>query len=178
MATTIPESAEVGLPDEPAADLGEALDGLLEFVGATAGWVGVRGAAGRLTFPVRRGDFAEAWLTLQQAQCHVWGFEVREGPSLLNDLGPVPPLGSPPLRNLLSCPLEPTGPPSSPASTSARGQVVLANKPSGFTSHDAAVLQGVAHLMCRRLARQGGGFGPASELPAALLRRVLDRAGE
>src|SRR3954452_7187147 len=99
MATNVPESAEVGLPTEQAGNLAETLDGLLEFTGATAGWVAVRDAEGRLAFPVRRGDFTEAWLTLQQAQCHVWGFEVREGPTLINDLGPVPPLGPPALRN-------------------------------------------------------------------------------
>jgi PAS domain S-box-containing protein len=149
--------------DGPARLLGEALEGLLEFTGATAGWVGLQAAAGRLTFPARSGTIPEDWLTLQRAEGRVWGFAVREGPTLLNDLRGLKPLGIAALDNLLSCPL---GPPQE-----ALGHVVLANKPHGFTSHDAAVLQGVAHLMTKGLSRETEG------MPAALLRRVLDHIG-
>jgi PAS domain-containing protein len=149
------------------AGLGEALAGLLEFTGATAGWVALAGADGRLTFPARRGAVPDAWLAVQCGRGGPWGFAVRDGPTLLNDLGPLP-LGAPPPANLLTCPL---------AGPSARGHVVLANKPAGFTSHDGAVLQAAAHLMARQLP-------PAGQPPAAafapppLWRRVLDRIGE
>ncbi len=148
-----------------AAALGEALEGLLEFTGATAGWVGLRGGDGRLTFPARRGAVPDAWLALQQAPDGAWGFSLRDGPTLLNDLRPLPALGAPPLRNLLSCPLG-AGP--------AAGHVVLANKPTGFTSADAAVLQGACHLMARALLRPAT---PEAALPAGLAR-ALDRAAE
>jgi PAS domain S-box-containing protein len=159
METAKQEWAEGGA----SAALGEALEGLLELTGATAGWVGLRGTAGRLSFPARRGEVADRWLALQQAPDGAWGFVVREGPTLLNDLRPLPPLGAPPLRNLLSCPLGPEP---------AAGHVVLANKPTGFTSADAAVLQGASHLMSRALARAGP---PAEPLPPGL-GRALDRA--
>jgi hypothetical protein len=42
------------------AGLGEALAGLLEFTGATAGWVALAGTDGRLTFPARRGAVPDA----------------------------------------------------------------------------------------------------------------------
>jgi PAS domain S-box-containing protein len=148
-----------------AAALGEALQGLLEFTGATAGWVGLPGADGRLSFPARCGEVPDAWLTHQQGPDGAWGFAVRGGPTLLNDLRPLPPLGEPALRNLLSCPLG-AGP--------AAGYVVLANKPCGFTSADAAVLQGACHLMSRALAAQGP---PAAPLPPGL-GAALDRAAE
>jgi PAS domain S-box-containing protein len=143
--------------------LGEALEGLLEFTGATAGWIGLHDAAGRLSFPARCGMVPEDWLTLQRAEGRVWGFAVREGPTLLNDLRGLKPLGIATLENLLSCPLG--------ASHSPRGHIVLANKPHGFTSHDAAVLQGVAHLIAKGLDRR------AEAVPAALFRLVLDRVG-
>jgi signal transduction histidine kinase len=171
MLTVVPESAAGAHgQDDRARALGEALDGLLEFTGAAAGWVGLFEPDGHLTFPVRRGTFPDAWLSFQQARGSVWGFEVREGCTLLNDLQPLPPLGEPPLSNLLSCPLGPEGPP--------RGHVVLANKPNGFTSHDAAVLQGVGHLMYKQLARAASQPRPTVVLPSLLLRRALDRVGE
>jgi PAS domain S-box-containing protein len=148
------------LRDGPERLLGEALESLLEFTGATAGWVGLHTSEGRLTFPARKGTIPDDWLALQRAEGRVWGFAVREGPTLLNDLRGLKPLGLTALDNLLSCPL---GPPPAP-----QGHVVLANKPHGFTSHDAAVLQGVAHLMAKALARE------TEAVPGALLRRVLD----
>jgi signal transduction histidine kinase len=158
-----PEPLRAGGPIDPDYALDEALESLLEFTGATAGWVGLPDAAGRLTFPARSGTVPDDWLSLQRGEGRVWGFAVREGPTLLNDLRGLQPLGVPPLDNLLSCPL---GPPAAP-----RGHVVLANKPHGFTSHDAAVLQGVAHLMSKRLGR------PPGAVPAATLRRVVDQFG-
>lgn len=156
------EPARAGGPNDPDYALDEVLEGLLEFTGATAGWVGLSDATGRLSFPARCGAVPDDWLALQRGEGRVWGFAVREGPTLLNDLRGLQPLGVPALDNLLSCPLGPAAAP--------RGHVVLANKPHGFTSHDAAVLQGVAHLMSRRLDR------PAA-LPAGVLRRVVDRCG-
>jgi PAS domain S-box-containing protein len=152
----IPEPAR----DGPDRLLAEALESLLEFTGATAGWIGLPGPDGRLTFPARRGAVPDDWLTLQRAEGRVWGFAVREGPTLLNDLRGLQPLGIGGLENLLSCPI---GPGQSP-----RGYVVLANKPHGFTSHDAAVLQGVAHVIAKGLDRK------TEAVPASLLRRVLD----
>jgi PAS domain S-box-containing protein len=156
------EPGRAGGPNDPNSALDEALEGLLEFTGATAGWVGLPDATGRLTFPARCGTIPDEWLTLQRGEGRVWGFAVREGPTLLNDLRGLRPLGVSALDNLLSCPI---GPPPAPY-----GHVVLANKLHGFTSHDAAVLQGVAHLMAKRLSRPG-------TLPAAMLRRLVDRFG-
>src|SRR5262245_3309283 len=137
MTTVVPEIGGFQGPEDVAAFLGEVLDALLEFTGAAAGWIGLTGPDGRLTFPVRRGDFPEAWLTLQQGQGNpVWGFEVREGCTLLNDS--LPSLGEPPLHNLLPYRLVVGGAP--------RGQIVLANKLYGFTSHDALVVQALARL--------------------------------
>jgi signal transduction histidine kinase len=155
------ESERAVGPGSRDRSLAEALESLLEFTGATAGWVGLQTTGGRLAFPARRGTIPDDWLALQRAEGRVWGFAVREGPTLLNDLRGLPALGVPVLDNLLSCPLGPSDTP--------RGHVVLANKPHGFTSHDAAVLQGVAHLMTKRLSRE-------SELiPGSLLHRVVDR---
>src|SRR5947209_7021215 len=100
MATSEPERA--GGRDEPDRPLGEALEGLLEFTGATAGWVGLAGPTGRLSFPARRGAVPDEWLALQRAEGGVWGFAVREGPTLLNDLRGLAPLGVAGLENLLS----------------------------------------------------------------------------
>jgi signal transduction histidine kinase len=169
MSTVVPESSQIGVADERARTLGDALDGLLEFTGAMAGWIGLRETSGRLAFPVRRGAFPDTWLTLQQAQGTVWGFEVREGPTLLNDIHPLLAMGEPPLANLLSCPL---------GAGSVRGHVVLANKPHGFTSHDSAVLQAVAHLMQKWLGHLPTVAPGPVEQPAPLWQRVLDRASE
>jgi PAS domain S-box-containing protein len=170
MLTFVPELTPESAPDERGRALGEALDGLLEFTGATAGWVGLVESGGRLVFPARRGNFPDAWLTLQTAQGGPWGFEVREGPTLLNELRPLPSLGNPPLANLLSCPLG--------EAASRRGQVVLANKANGFTSHDAAVLQAVAHLMLKEVDRAEARRKPCPELAPALLGRILDQLPE
>jgi PAS domain S-box-containing protein len=164
----VPEPARSERAEDFLRTLGDTLEGLVEFTGATGGWVGLA-PAGRLTFPVRRGTVADTWLTLQQARAGVWGFEVLAGPTLLNDLRPFPPLGDPPLRNLLSCPLTTGG--------TIRGQLVLVNKPSGFTSQDAAVLQAGAHLMQRPLSQLESRPRPALELPS-LMGRLLDRVEE
>src|SRR6266849_5801174 len=106
MATTLPSTGGMHVQEEKRSTFfQEALDGLLEFTGATAGWIGLVDPAGNLSFPARSGTFPESWLTLQQGQAKVWGFEVREGTVLLNDLPALPALGEPPLRNLLSCSL-------------------------------------------------------------------------
>src|SRR5437868_5178709 len=69
MPAPIPERHDAVLDS-----LGEALDALLDFTGATAGWVGLAGADGRLTFPIQRGQFGEGWLALQQGRRGPWGF--------------------------------------------------------------------------------------------------------
>jgi PAS domain S-box-containing protein len=167
MLTVVPELTPGSAPDERGQSLGEALDGLLEFTGATAGWVSLVEPGGRLVFPARRGNLSDAWLTLQTAQGGPWGFEVREGPTLLNDLRPLASLGNPPLANLLSCPLG--------DASARRGQVILVNKANGFTSNDAAALQAVAHLMLKEVDRAEARRKPCPELPPALLGRILDQ---
>jgi PAS domain-containing protein len=163
MATAVPESGWAHPSDDWAGFLGETLDALLELTGAAAGWVSVAGPGGRLAFPVRRGAVPEAWLALQQGRAGAWGVAVRGGPSLVNDLPPLPELGEPPLHNLLACPFRRGGAPA--------GHLVLGNKPGGFTSYDAVAVQAGAALLGKRLDRAG----PA---PAALLRRILDRLDE
>jgi PAS domain-containing protein len=143
--------------------LGAALESLLESTGAAAGWVGWRAADDRLVFPLARGAVHESWLLLQQGRAGPWGFEVRPGPVLLNDLPPLPAPAAP-LHNLLCQPLgteRPTG-----------AELVLANKPDGFTAQDAAVAGALARFMARQL-----GTGEDERLPAALWRHMLDRAG-
>lgn len=167
MVFEISQSAPDWRQREIVAILEHVLDGLLDFIHATVGWVGWMDAEGRLQFPARRGSFSESWLTLQQGQGVVWGFEVREGPTLLNDLPSLPDLGEPPLVNLLSVPLVQPG--------NLRGQIVLANKPQGFTSHDAAVLQGVAHLLARCLSRTVLDRPAEPEIPVSVLWLVFDR---
>jgi signal transduction histidine kinase len=168
MVTGVTEPDQAQGSTELVCQLEQTLEALLEFTGATAGWVGLPSPEGRLEFPARRGTFPEAWLALQQGQVPVWGFEVREGPTLLNDLPALPALGEPPLRNLLSCPVLRDEEPA--------GQVVLANKPPGFTSHDAIVLQAVAHLLRKRLAQPPA--APRSRVGTSVLQRALDHVSE
>jgi PAS domain S-box-containing protein len=171
MATVVPEPDWAHGPEDWTAVLEETLDGLLEITGATAGWVGLRlpeDPAGRLTFPVRRGSFPEGWLTLQQGQAGVWGLALRAEPNLVNELPPLPDLGEPALRNLLSCPLCPTA--------MAAGHIALGNKPTGFTSYDTLVVQTAALLLGKRLTRRlPGGRG---RVPQALWQRALDSVAE
>lgn len=168
MATVVPESGRGGGADESAWPLGTILDSLLGFTQATAGWIGLIDARGRLTFPVRRGDFPDAWLTLQQGRGDVWGFAIRDGPTLLNELKPFPATGQPAIQNLLSCRIG--------TEDEVRGHIVLANKPNGFTSYDSAVVQGFAHLLGKWL---GQARGPDSALlpPPPPWRLVLDGVG-
>jgi signal transduction histidine kinase/PAS domain-containing protein len=151
-------------------ELGDALSALLEFTGSSVGWVGVIAPNGRLTFPARRGAFPETWLGLQQGDGAPWGFGIQEGPTILNDLPALPGMGEPHLRNLLSCPLLQIANP--------RGQVVLANKPNGFTSHDAAVLQGLTHWIGHRLARAENPSEAAQRATAYLPCNALNRLSE
>jgi signal transduction histidine kinase len=169
MSLLVPEKATTREAEEPLPELGEALESLRQFIGAAAGWVCLRDATAGPTFPVRRGEIPESWLRLQQSRESVWGFAVREGPTLINDLRPWAVLGEPPLRNLLSCPL----------GEGARllGHVALVNKSQGFASQDAAVLQGMAHHMLRLLGRLQAGASPRDELSSGW-RRILDRASE
>jgi signal transduction histidine kinase/PAS domain-containing protein len=148
--------------------LQEVLDALMELTGASAGWIGLNTPDRGLHFPVRGGAFPDAWLALQQGQATVWGFTLLEGPTLLNDLPAVPVLGEPPLYNLLSCAV--------PGQGEAAGHIVLANKAAGFTSHDALVLQSLAHLVGKRVGRGENAAG--LDLPASLLQRTLDQAEE
>jgi signal transduction histidine kinase len=163
MHGTVPKSAWQARSHPLVGPLGLALDALIEFTNASCGWVGCVGTDGRLTFPVRRGSFPDAWLHLQAGQ-GVWGFAIREGPTLLNDLPAWPALGAPPLANLLSSPLLRDG--------RSRGHVALANKATGFTSHDAAVVQGIAHLMSKQLGDGHPGVdesGAENDLPWHIL---------
>jgi PAS domain-containing protein len=164
-------------PDEPAAQLEgvefcpslrETLNALLEFTGATAGWIGLLRPDGRLYFPARAGTFSEAWLKLQQGQTSIWGFAVGEGPTLVNDPPPLPILGDPPLRNLATCLLRRGAEPA--------GQLVLANKSNGFTSQDTMLLQTMAHLLSRQLVREEE--TTRQSLSVALLRQALDQLPE
>lgn len=148
--------------------LQEVLDALMELTGASAGWIGLSTPDRGLDFPVRRGAFSDAWLALQQGQASVWGFTLLEGPTLLNDLPAVPELGEPPLHNLLTCAV--------PGKGEAAGHIVLANKAAGFTSHDALVLQSLAHLVGKMVGRRENAADAA--LPASLLQRTLDQAEE
>jgi PAS domain-containing protein len=162
-----PSSFDPG-PDEASAFLAGTLDALRDFVGAAAGWLGLRGADGRLHFPARSGGVPDAWCTFQQGQSSVWGFAVSEGPTLLNDLPPLPLLGQPGLHNLLSCSLAGTAGPL--------GHLVLANKEHGFTSHDATAVQAVAHLLSKYLSTRDA--GPSAALSRAVACLALDRSRE
>ena len=154
--------------EELVALLQPALEAVLEFTGATVGWIGLVEPDGRLSFPAQRGSFSRSWLTLQQGKASVWGFGVRDEPTLLNELPTWPMLGEPPLRNLLSCPLLRDQRPSS--------HIILANKPNGFTSHDATALQTTAHLLGKHLIAYRG--SPRRRVPASLMRLSLDSAKE
>jgi PAS domain S-box-containing protein len=177
MAIPIPQvGCRTQAADEPTGRWGEiqfqltlpeALNTLLEFTGATAGWIGLVRADGRLYFPARAGTFSDAWLTLQLGQTSIWGFAVGEGPAIVNDLPRIAILGDPPLRNLLICLL--------PRGTKPAGQLVLANKPNGFNSQDAAGPQMMAHLLSRQLVGEETS-GPSFSM--TLLRQVLDHLPE
>jgi PAS domain S-box-containing protein len=166
MTLVVPETAADAEGRETLAGLDLALASTLEFLDASAGWIGLR-AAGGLTFPVRRGAFSENWLRLPQPQGSVWGVLLGDAPAVLNDLRPWTVLGDPPLRNLLSCPLI--------QRERILGHVVLANKPHGFSDRDAIVLQGMAHHLVRLLERRPASPSGVVELPP-LWRRLLDRA--
>ncbi|MFL5243383.1 MAG: ATP-binding protein [Gemmataceae bacterium] len=140
MATLVPGSAKISEQDWFPSRLQEILKSLMGFTGAGAAWVGIIGHDGRLVFPSALGDFTSDWLTKQQGSQSIWGFTFRENsPTLLNDAPPIPGFGKPHIRNVLSSPVFLAGKPV--------GQIVLANKAAGFTSHDASVLQAMAHLV-------------------------------
>ncbi|HLN29838.1 MAG TPA: ATP-binding protein [Gemmataceae bacterium] len=169
MTSSVREKSGPQAPeDERAIILREGLDALLEMTGASGGWMSLAGPGGGLSVPLRRGAVSEMWFALQDGRLPVWGFEVREGPTLLNDLPAFPFFGEPPLRNLLSCPLARDG--------AVLGQVVLANKSTGFTSHDAIIVQASAHILAKVLLRKPS--TRPSEIPTAWLKFCLDNAKE
>jgi signal transduction histidine kinase/PAS domain-containing protein len=169
MATVVPgPSGLAGVHDYSATFLESVLDAMLEMATASVGWVAVMDATRGLVFPSRRGVFSQTWLTLQQGQAAIWGFEVKEGVTLINDLPPLPALGDPCLRNLLSCSLMSAG--------QSVGHIALANKSTGFTSQDALTLQTGAQLLVKHLQQQKG---RTESLPSAsLLRQALDLSSE
>jgi signal transduction histidine kinase len=171
MPTIVPESARPVGPVDLVLDLSEGLTALLDFIGAEAGWIGLIAEDGRLTFPVRQGEFPDAWLDLQMGLAGSWGFGMRAGPTLLNDLSALNVLGAPAMSNLLSCPL-------SLADGRPTGQLAAANKRGGFTSHDASVIQGIAHWIGRRAARAGEAGTSASAATAILPRNTFDRLAD
>ena len=140
MAILVPGSAKKLEQDWLILRLEEILTSLMQFTGAKAAWVGVIQDDGRLVFPAALGEFTSDWLTKQQGIQSIWGFSFRErSPTLLNDLAQVPGFGKPRLRNILSSPIF--------WAEEVAGQIVLANKTAGFTSHDASVVQAMAHLV-------------------------------
>ena len=141
----------------------------LEFLGAQAGWIGLQGASGGLTFPVRFGVFSDCWLPWQQAHGSIWGFTINDDTTVLNDLAIGSKPGDPPLHNLLSCPLI--------HDKQILGHVAAANKALGFTAEDAYVLQGLAHHVVRRLSCRQALGDTSIELSAAW-RLLLDRSTE
>jgi PAS domain S-box-containing protein len=169
MAGIVPEPGQ-GLPANPLYfALGLNLEALLEFLHAASGWIGLKDNDERLGFPIRRGNVSESWLKLHGGQEYPWGFAVREGPTLLNSLPAWPALGAIQIDNLLTCPIG--------ADSESRGHVAVANKPGGFSSQDAAVVQAVAHLMARQLATPAcanARGASSSDLP----HQVFDRAEE
>jgi PAS domain S-box-containing protein len=169
MTPLVPKKSIVAKTGQLFEELSDLLFSALEFIGATAGWIGLQDAGGGLTYPVRGGSFSEAWLPWQQGHGGVWGFAVSGEPALLNEVQPWSKLVHPPLRNLLSCPLI--------QNDHIVGHVALANKAHGFTAQDSVVLQGLAHHMARLLGRQAPAASGAIELPAPW-RRILDRADE
>jgi PAS domain S-box-containing protein len=169
MTPLVPKKSTVAKAGQVFEQLSDLLLSALEYIGAAAGWIGLQDSAGGLTFPVRGGAFLESWLPWQQGRGGVWGFTVEGEPVLLNDVQPWSKLVTPPLRNLLSCPLI--------QNDNIVGHVALANKAHGFTAQDSVVLQGLAHHMARLLAQQAPAPCGAIELPAPW-RRILDRAGE
>ena len=147
-------------------DLEDTLDTLIDFIGATAGWIGLGEPGARLVFPVRRGVITDAWLRLQQGHGVVWGFALGDKPTRYNDLPPVAALGDPPVYHLLTCPMTNESGPC--------GQIVLANKVGGFTAEDEAAIQITARQLSQRLSRYRLET-PARWAPERLLREAYDR---
>ncbi len=169
MTLLVPEKVIGAKAGASFPDQSDLLASAVEFIGASAGWIGLRDAGGAWSFPVCGGAFAESWLHWLPARGSVWGFAVAGEPALLNDLQAWMKLGDPPLRNLLSCPLV--------YNDQLLGHIALANKAHGFAAADAVVLQGLAHHMTRLLARRPAPPTAAIDLSAAW-RRILDRAAE
>jgi signal transduction histidine kinase len=166
MAFKVPETLHSDLPVEVASAAQAILDAIVEFTGATGGWVARTGPVGSLSIIFQSGMVSTGWLAAQQGRTPGWGFVLGDGTSLLNNLPQMPALGEPLLRHLLACPIFMDGVPA--------GHLVLTNKPQGFTARDTSAAEAVAHLMgkCLTAARDA----PAS-LPASLLHSALDRTG-
>jgi PAS domain S-box-containing protein len=167
MTLLVPEKTTGANFAESFSDLSALLTSAQEFIGASAGWIGLPDACAGWTFPARAGALTDNWLLCQPARSAAWSFTVGREPILLNDLPPSDNLDDPPLHNLLSCPLL--------HDDRLLGHVALANKAHGFVAQDAAVLQGLAHHMVRLLVRRPA--SPPLQLSAAW-RRILDRASE
>lgn len=167
MALLVPEKTTGAIPAESFSDLSDLLMSAQEFIGASAGWIGLQDASAGWTFPARAGAFADSWLLCQPTRSGAWSFTIGGEPILLNDLPTGDNPNDPPLRNLLSCPLV--------HNERLLGHVALANKAHGFVAQDAAVLQGLAHHMIRLLYRRPA--SPPLELSATWLR-ILDLATE
>jgi PAS domain S-box-containing protein len=169
MPGLVPESTSRFGFQEPPNALGLAFEALLGFTQAACGWIGLADPVAGMAFPVRRGPVPDAWLDRQAGHTGVWGFAIREGPTLLNDLLPLPGIATSPLNNLLSCPL--------PCRGGACDHVVVANKPGGFNSHDAAVVQGFAHLLGKLVDVDRGAYSDLRQL-AVLPPQFFEQSAE
>ncbi len=149
-------------------ELSDHLLSVLEFVGATTGWIGLQESA-RMSFPVHIDLDSDRRLPWQQAHDSIWGFTINDETAILNDLASRTKSGEPPLRNLLSCPLI--------QNKQILGQVALANKAQDFTAEDAVVLRGLAYHTARLLDRRQTSKALRPHLCSAL-RRILDRSLE
>jgi PAS domain S-box-containing protein len=168
MTLVVPNNTTGTKPSRLFQDLSDLLLSGLEFLGASAGWIGLQEAGG-LTFPVRVGVSSDAWLPWQQAQGSVWGFTITDETTVFNDLSVASKGEVPSLYNLLSCPLI--------HEKQILGHVALTNKAQGFKTEDAIVLRGMAQHILRLLSRQRLLKQSPIEIPAAW-RLLLDRSAE
>ncbi len=168
MTPFVPQKTTVTKPGPLFQELNDLLLSSLEFLGATAGWIGLQQPGG-LSFPARIGVFSDSWLPWQQAHGSVWGFTINDETTIRNDLRIESKHGDPPLCNLLSVPLV--------QNKQILGHIALANKVHGFSPEDALVLRGLAQHVVRLLGRRREPKHTPIHFSAAW-RRVLDRATE
>jgi PAS domain S-box-containing protein len=170
MMPLVPKKTAVS-PGQLFPELNDLLLSFQEFLGATAGWIGLQDVSGRWTFPVHTGAFSASWLPWSQDYGGVWSFTISSEPILFNDLKLVSPRGGPPLGSLLSCPLI--------HNKTILGHIALANKARGFSAEDTIVLQALAYYVAHRYAMIGTAAAPRAPIAlAALWRRILDQAAE